>query len=120
MRQRKQQVAVPEKKRAPLPEKPLQPLICACARNDEEITAEAAKKPGVANLCQAVETVGGHRVGCKNKAQDYKLRKSATKGTGKVLCAAHIQRLRGHGACAFCGDFCAHVRTIFQTFSADQ
>ena len=113
MRQRKQQVAVPEKKRAPLPERPLQPLICQCASNDEQITAEAVKKPGVANLCQAVETVGGHRVGCKNKAQDSKLRKSVTEGKGRVLCSAHIQRLREHNACAFCGDFCAHVRTTF-------
>ena len=116
MRQRKQQVAVPEKKRAPQPEKPLQPLICECARTDQEITAEATKKPGVSHLCQAVETVGGHRVGCKNKAQDLKLRKSASKGKGKVLCAAHIQRLRGHNACAFCGDFCAHVRTPISIF----
>ena len=91
----------------------MQPLICACGRTDEEITAEAARKPGApASLCQAVETVGGHRVGCKNRVQDMKLRKSAAKGRGNVLCAAHVQRLRAHNACAFCGDFCAHVRIV--------
>ena len=111
LRQRKQ-VAVPEKKRAPLPERPLQPLICECTRSDEEITAEAPKKPGVVRLCQAVERVSGQHVGCKNKAQDLKLRKSSAKAKGKILCAFHIQRLRKHYACAFCGDFCAHVSDL--------
>jgi hypothetical protein len=99
----------PAKKKTPIVETPLQTLICQCARPDAEITAEAAKKPGVANLCQAVETVGGHRVGCKNKVDDFKLRRCTPKAKGKVLCAAHVKRMQGHHACAFCGDFCAHV-----------
>ena len=58
-------------------------------------------------ICQAVENVGGHRVGCKNKVTRLEL----VKVTGKeraVLCDLHRHRLSSHGCCPLCGEFCSH------------
>lgn len=96
----------------------MQTPVCWCARTNEEIAEEAHRKPGTnAGLCQAIETVGGNRVGCKNKAENLKLRRVSQTVKGKVMCAEHIRRLSGHNACGFCGDFCAHVSRPFSSMS---
>jgi hypothetical protein len=87
---------------------PLQTCVCECAKPDEEL-AEASKKPGVATFCQAVESVGGNKVGCKNKVDDFRSRRATAAVPKQLFCSVHVQRLQGHHVCAFCGEFCAHV-----------
>ena len=87
----------------------LQACVCECGKADEDLVDEATKKQGVALICQAAETVGGHRVGCKNKAESAKLRRPRAGVKGRVMCAEHVKRMKSHHCCGFCGDFCAHV-----------
>ena len=35
-------------------------------------------------------------------------RTSINSPTGRLLCDEHIQRLKAHQACVFCGQFCAY------------
>ncbi len=59
--------------------------------------------------CQAVETVGVSRVGCKNKVNDQNFQRRATEKLPKLyLCDLHIERMKGHQVCGFCGEFGAH------------
>ena len=87
----------------------MQACVCECGKADADLTEEAPKKQGVALFCQAIETVGGHRVGCKNKAESAKLRRPRPGVKARVLCAEHVKRMRTHHVCGFCGEFCAHV-----------
>lgn len=85
----------------------LQQCICECNKDASE-AAVLTKKPGVTYNCQAIETVGGSRVGCHNKISDFCQRRSSTKLSQQLFCNEHIQRLKAHQSCAFCGEFCAH------------
>lgn len=84
--------------------------------NPEDFICECSKADDLPNrggnddtdLCQAVESVGGSRVGCKNLAADSYLRRSGAKLESKQFCRVHVARLQAHNACAFCGEFCAH------------
>lgn len=84
------------------------PLVCACAKDAEELTELAPSKQGVANTCQAVESIGPNKVGCKNKAKDLKYRRAAERVGKMILCQVHIDRLANHHSCGFCGEFCCH------------
>ena len=57
--------------------------------------------------CQAIENVGGHRVGCKNKVKRVELVKLTTRDRA-VLCELHRDRLASYGCCPLCGEFCSH------------
>ena len=57
--------------------------------------------------CQAIENVGGHRVGCKNTVKRVELVKLTTKDRA-VLCDLHRDRLASYGCCPLCGEFCSH------------
>ena len=83
----------------------LQPLVCDC----NKVISEALNKDVPDDIeCQAMETVGISKVGCKNKVTDKSLRRPSDKITGKLYCDLHIQRLKSHHCCGVCGDFCAH------------
>ena len=89
----------------------LQKCVCDC--DQEEIDLKPAnRKLGVTYNCQAVESVGGSRVGCRNKVIDFRYRQTGLKANQKLLCDKHIKRLKAHQACVFCGEFCAHVSCI--------
>ena len=57
--------------------------------------------------CQAIENMGGHRVGCKNMVKKVELVKLTTKDRA-VLCDLHRDRLANYGCCPLCGEFCSH------------
>ena len=58
-------------------------------------------------ICQAIENVGGQRVGCKNKVTRFELVKLTSKCKA-LLCDLHRDRLARHGCCPLCGEFCSH------------
>ena len=64
-------------------------------------------------VCQAVENVGGHRVGCKNKVTRLEVvrlmgRDSTLLCSLGLLCELHRSRAECHGLCPLCGEFCSH------------
>ena len=77
-------------------------ILCYCA-------SEPIKDAGLEGdlICQAVENIGGNRVGCKNKVTRLELVKLTAKEKS-VLCDLHRQRLSSHGCCPLCGEFCSH------------
>ena len=81
------------------------PHVCDC---DKVIRVGDPVAPGEKIVCQAMETVGISRVGCKNMVSDKSTRRPSAKVPAKMYCDLHIQRLKGHNCCAVCGDFCAH------------
>ena len=62
---------------------------------------------GPSYICQAVEVVGGHRVGCKNKVTRIELMRINSHEKA-ILCDLHRERLKSHGCCPICGEFCSH------------
>ena len=84
---------------------PILKCLCECANND---LSTLPKKVAKIQNCQAVESVGVSRVGCRNKVTEYYMRRSGLNVTRQVYCPTHIERLKSHQACAFCGDFCSH------------
>ena len=58
-------------------------------------------------VCQAIENLGGHRVGCKNKVKRVEVVKLTIKDRA-VLCDLHRDRLENYGCCPLCGEFCSH------------
>lgn len=62
---------------------------------------------GPSYICQAVEVVGGHRVGCKNKVARIELMRINSHEKA-ILCDLHRERLKSHGCCPICGEFCSH------------
>merc|ERR1719206_715065 len=62
---------------------------------------------GPSYICQAVEVVGGHRVGCKNKVTRIELVRLNAQEKA-ILCDLHRERLKSHGCCPICGEFCSH------------
>jgi len=62
---------------------------------------------GPSYICQAVEVVGGHRVGCKNKVARIELMR-INSNEKAILCDLHRDRLKSHGCCPICGEFCSH------------
>ena len=81
------------------------PHVCDC---DKVILEDNNKGDAGEVACQAMETVGISRVGCKNMVSDKSTRRPSEKVPAKMYCDLHIQRLKGHNCCAVCGDFCAH------------
>ena len=79
--------------------------VCECANTD---IATLPKKMAPTQYCQAIETVGASRVGCRNKVTDFHTRRSGTHLPRQLYCSIHIERLKNHQACAFCGEFCSH------------
>ena len=59
-------------------------------------------------LAQAVEQVGGNRVGCKNKVTRIEQVVVSRAGDRAVLCELHRSRHAAHGCCPLCGEFCSH------------
>ena len=84
---------------------PILKCVCECANDDINTLP---KKQASTQYCQAIETVGVSRVGCRNKITDFHTRRSGTKLIRQVYCPVHLERLKTHQACAFCGEFCAH------------
>ena len=79
--------------------------ICECANND---IATLPKKHAPTQTCQAIDWVGASRVGCRNKCTEFYTRVSGSHLTRQLYCQIHIERLKSHQACAFCGEFCSH------------
>lgn len=105
--------AVPRKKLPSLEREPfLQACVCECGKPDQDLVEEAPKRQGVAMLCQAIDIVGGHQVGCKNKSESAKLRRARPGMKGRVMCTQHVKRMKTHHMCGFCGEFCAHVSCL--------
>jgi len=93
-----------------LPSSPKQPRECLCeCELEADKLEDAPRKPGVATICQAVESVGGQRVGCGNKVEEFKYRRATPSGPKILLCPHHVERLRSHHLCPFSNTFCAHV-----------
>ena len=84
---------------------PILKCVCECANSD---TNTLAKKQAPTQYCQAIETVGISRVGCRNKVTDFYTRRSGPNLTRQLYCTVHIERLKTHQACAICGEFCSH------------
>jgi euchromatic histone-lysine N-methyltransferase len=61
-------------------------------------------------VCGAVEVVGGHRVGCRNKVVRRGLIRTCRQLTSLpvVMCELHRRRFTNHAACPLCGEFCTH------------
>ena len=95
----------------------MQPLICECCKTADELTELAPSKQGVANLCQAVESIGPNKVGCKNKVKDLKYRRPNARCPKMILCGVHVERLAQHHCCGFCGEFLCHVSSERWTLS---
>ena len=85
----------------------LAPLKCVCECANDDIST-LPKKMAPTQYCQAIETVGVSRVGCRNKVTDFHTRRSGTNLPRQLYCNIHIERLKNHQACAFCGEFCSH------------
>ena len=82
--------------------------LCYCEAEPLKETSEATEY-----ICQAVENVGGHRVGCKNKVTRLEVvklmgRDSTLLATLGLLCDLHRARAESHGLCPLCGEFCSH------------
>ncbi len=92
----------------------LQPCVCFCAKEDVDLVEDTKAKSKASYKCEAIETVGGSTVGCLNKVQNFRRRKVAEKAAGGLYCDAHIQRIKSHMCCGFCGNFCAHVRIFIR------
>merc|ERR1719376_1706695 len=107
------------------PQQPQIKCVCDCDCPEDDLKP-ANRKPGLTYNCQAVESVGGSRVGCRNKVTDFRYRKTASfpvaaaasnnnsklqqkiANRSNPLCDSHIKRLKAHQACVYCGEFCAH------------
>jgi len=61
-------------------------------------------------VCGAVEVVGGHRVGCRNKVVRREMVRSCRQphALPMAMCELHRRRLASHAACPLCGEFCSH------------
>ena len=79
--------------------------VCECANTD---VTTLPKKMAPTQYCQAIETVGVSRVGCRNKVTEFYTRCSGPQLPRQLYCSIHIERLKNHQACAFCGEFCSH------------
>ena len=82
-------------------------LKCVCECGNTDITT-LPKKLAPSQYCQAIETVGVSRVGCRNKVTEFHTRRSGSNLTRQLYCSIHIERLNTHQVCAFCGEFCSH------------
>ena len=80
------------------------PLVTKCMCNAAPLAEEGG------DVCGAVEIVGGHRVGCKNKVSKRNMVRTsrAAHTVPIVLCDLHRRRLASHAACPLCGEFCSH------------
>ena len=78
------------------------PSRCLC------LTAPLAEEGG--EVCGAVELLGGHRVGCRNRVTRREMVRtsSAAHCVPIVLCELHRRRLSSHAVCPLCGEFCSH------------
>lgn len=85
------------------------PLVCKCATPREDLAAVDKPTKGNNTLCQGVECVGDKRVGCKNRVEEFRGRRARESNRALLLCSTHIDRIKTHHMCPFCGDFCAHV-----------
>ena len=79
-------------------------MLCFCSSSSSPLR-EAA--PDTEPVCQAVENVGGHRVGCRNKVTRLEVVRLTARDSA-LLCDLHRARLASHGLCPLCGEFCSH------------
>jgi len=79
--------------------------ICSCLAGG---TVVSKKNVEEVRFCEAVEVVGGHRVGCRNKVTTDLQHKTTPIGDPIFLCDLHHSRLASHCCCPFCGEFCSH------------
>ena len=77
-------------------------MLCSCSASP---LREAG--PDTEPVCEAVENVGGHRVGCKNKVRRLEVVRLTARDSA-LLCDLHRARLASHGLCPLCGEFCSH------------
>ena len=84
---------------------PILQCVCECSNSD---LSTMPKKLAPTKFCQAIETVGASRVGCRNKVTEFHTRRSGTNLTRQLYCSTHVERLKSHQVCAFCGEFCSH------------
>ena len=79
-------------------------LVTKCLCNAAPLAEEGG------DVCGAVEIVGGHRVGCKNKVTNRTMVRTsrAPHSIPIVLCEFHRRRLASHAVCPLCGEFCSH------------
>ena len=88
-----------------------QPSVSQAATN--KVLCSCESEPIIDNslegeiTCQAVENVGGHRVGCKNKVTRMELVRISGRNHA-ILCDLHRERFASHGCCPLCGEFCSH------------
>ena len=86
--------------------------LCTC----EAQSISIAGKDGL--NCQAVEVVGGYRVGCKNKITRSEIVKTSPEFDPVSLCDMHRDRLLTHSCCPLCGEFCSHGLVFMCRISA--
>ena len=92
----------------------LQTLVCECTKVFQDTTNQASnistsEEDAPAYECEAIETVGASRIACKNQVTDKQSKRRSSENLNPAsFCDEHIQRLKSHQACAFCGEFCAH------------
>jgi len=104
------QTQAPAVEAMPVPiDYPQKPCVCFCDEPDENLKPASSDLQKKVVTCQAIESVGGAKIGCRNKVTDFRLRRTSINSpTGRLLCDEHIQRLKAHQACVFCGQFCAY------------
>jgi len=90
-----------------------QPAVCICeCEHEDHLLEDVPRKHGVATICQAIDSVGGKRVGCSNKVVDFKFRRAVPSGQKMLLCPEHIRRFHAHNLCPLSNEFCTHVSLL--------